>query len=153
MELMQPRQLGDRESGIFPLLILTSKGLEGACLDEVMELAAGANGGGGNPDDSVPRIDGVEASYDGVRCRANLAGIVQLNLQLRSASRVLIRLIDGFRVKTRDDIFDVVTSLNLPDQWLDVSRTFRVDSSCRGVTWINQKYLASVHPEMAHFVI
>lgn len=153
MELIRPGQQGDLGAGSFPVLVLTSKGLEGVCFDEVNELSrrreselgdSPLSGLADGSESSTPVLCDVELGYDGVRCRSNLAGIIMLNLQLRTASRVLIRLVDGVRVKSREDIASVIQALKIPERWMDVARTFRIDSTCKGVTWVNQKYLAMV---------
>lgn len=153
MELMRSHQFGDQGSESFPVLVLTSKGLEGVCFDEVSELSCREESGRTASTQRVPFelsesgtpvVSDVELCHDGVRCRANLAGIIFLNLHLRTASRVLIRLVDGLRVKRREEISAAVQSLAIPERWMDVSKSFRIDSTCKGVTWVNQKYLAMV---------
>lgn len=118
---------------LFPLLILTPKGLGEVCAQEIQRICKLHPEAG---------IDDLNVMSTGVQCRATMTGIILLNLKLRTASRVLVRLVDSLAVAgetaTRQAAIDAAIHLD----WMTCDQSFAVESSVTETDGLSQQYLA-----------
>ncbi len=120
----------------YNILVLTSKGLSDAAFEELKALAS--------EPEWASELSDLQNSYGGVTCRASAKGVGLLNFKLRSASRVLIKLVDGVRVSSKQEVYEAAQSAQIPLRWMTLQHTFSIDAVSLDAHNISQRYLAMV---------
>jgi 23S rRNA G2445 N2-methylase RlmL len=128
---MQPKKISDQS--LFPLLILTPKGLGEVCAHEIQRISELHPEAG---------IDELDVMSTGVQCQATMAGIMLLNLMLRTASRVLVRLIEGLSVAGETATRQAAMDAGIHLDWMSCTQSFAVESSVTETDGLSQQYLA-----------
>lgn len=96
---------------IYPCFASTSRGLEDILAREVSALG----------------VLNVEVAKSGVRFQASLSQVMEINLQSRIASRVMIELASG-EYNNEGDIYDMAYKISW-DRWFSYNETLKVDTS------------------------
>lgn len=95
-------------NNLFSIFVTCPRGLESILNQELLEQGASE----------------IEVSDGGVACLGNWETIYRINLHSRTASRVLLRVVQG-HYRHEDDIYRLARRVNWQD-WFQVSQTFKV---------------------------
>jgi len=106
------------------ILIKTMEGLEGVLAEELRQL----------------HLSDIEIINRGVTCTGNWAQLYKCNYLLRTAIRVLIP-IKSFEIKTQDDLYSAVRTIDWSEYMRSDKTTFSIGSTVFGELFTNSQYV------------
>lgn len=108
----------------FKIIVKTLAGLEDVLANELHEMG----------------LQGIELGRRAVICQGNLEDLYRINMQCRTALKVL-KPIDEFTAQNADEVYEAVKSLDW-EEYLDLNQSFLIDSVVFSSNFSHSKFVA-----------